>query len=127
MRLSLSLVGAVTAAVTQKRQRSRAVVPLLAANSPSVARCSAARSWWRARRTPASASAATSGVINAIGAENEYANVLSQIGGKYVAVSSILNNPNTDPHTFESSPSVAEEVSARRADRAERRRATTAS
>ena len=53
-----------------------------------------------------------SGVINAIGAENEYANVLSQIGGKYVHVSSILNNPNTDPHTFESSPRVAQEVSA---------------
>jgi len=51
-------------------------------------------------------------VINAIGAENEYANVLGQIGGRYVHVSSILNNPNTDPHTFESSPSVAEEVSA---------------
>ncbi len=51
------------------------------------------------------------GMISAIGAENEYANVLSQIGGKYVAVSSILNNPNTDPHTFEASPSVAEEVS----------------
>jgi zinc/manganese transport system substrate-binding protein len=51
------------------------------------------------------------GVIVAIGAENEYANVLSQIGGQYVQVSSILNNPNTDPHTFESSPSVAEEVS----------------
>jgi zinc/manganese transport system substrate-binding protein len=55
--------------------------------------------------------AAGPGVISAIGAENEYANVLSQIGGKYVAVSSILNNPNTDPHTFEASPSVAEEVS----------------
>jgi zinc/manganese transport system substrate-binding protein len=52
------------------------------------------------------------GVINAIGAENEYANVLAQIGGVYVHVSSILNNPNTDPHTFEASPSVAEEVSA---------------
>jgi zinc/manganese transport system substrate-binding protein len=51
------------------------------------------------------------GVIDAVGAENEYADVLSQIGGKYVQVSSILNNPNTDPHTFESSPSVAEEVS----------------
>ena len=48
--------------------------------------------------------------IVAIGAENEYANVLSQIGGKYVSVSSILNNPNTDPHTFEASASVAEEV-----------------
>jgi zinc/manganese transport system substrate-binding protein len=51
------------------------------------------------------------GVINAIGAENEYADVLSQIGGKYVQVSSVLKNPNTDPHSFESSPSVAEEVS----------------
>jgi len=50
-------------------------------------------------------------VISAIGAENEYANVIGQIGGRYVSVSSILNNPNTDPHTFESSPSVAEEVS----------------
>jgi len=54
----------------------------------------------------------SSGVINAIGAENEYANVLGQIGGKYVHVSSILNNPNTDPHTFESSPQVAREVTA---------------
>jgi zinc/manganese transport system substrate-binding protein len=52
-----------------------------------------------------------SGVIVAIGAENEYANVLSQIGGKYVWVSAILKNPNTDPHTFEASASVAEEVS----------------
>ena len=56
--------------------------------------------------------ASSTGVIKAIGAENEYANVLGQIGGKYVQVSSILNNPNTDPHTFESSPSVASEVSA---------------
>jgi zinc/manganese transport system substrate-binding protein len=63
----------------------------------------------------ASASATTSHTtskIVAIGAENEYANVISQIGGKYVSVASILNNPNTDPHTFESSPSVAREVSA---------------
>jgi zinc/manganese transport system substrate-binding protein len=37
--------------------------------------------------------------------------VLSQIGGKYVKVSSILDNPTTDPHTFEASTSVAEEVS----------------
>ncbi len=50
-------------------------------------------------------------VINAVGAESEYANVLSQIGGRYVQVSAILDNPNTDPHTFEASPSVAAEVS----------------
>src|ERR1700729_1076164 len=58
-----------------------------------------------------SASGASPGVINAVGAENEYANVLGQIGGRYVKVSSILNNPNTDPHTFEASTSVAREVS----------------
>jgi zinc/manganese transport system substrate-binding protein len=56
--------------------------------------------------------ASSTGVINAIGVENEYANVLGQVGGRYVHVSSILNNPNTDPHTFEASPSVASEVSA---------------
>jgi zinc/manganese transport system substrate-binding protein len=56
-------------------------------------------------------SADSSTVISAIGVENEYANVLGQIGGRYVHVSSILNNPNTDPHTFEASPAVAREVS----------------
>lgn len=62
---------------------------------------------------PASEASASSKprVIIAVGAENEYANVLGQIGGQYVSVSSILNNPNTDPHTFEISRSVAEEVS----------------
>jgi zinc/manganese transport system substrate-binding protein len=59
----------------------------------------------------ATATASSATVINAIGAENEYANVLGQIGGRYVHVSSILNNPNTDPHTFEASPQIAQEVS----------------
>jgi zinc/manganese transport system substrate-binding protein len=53
-----------------------------------------------------------SGQVVAVGAENEYANVISQIGGKYVRVTAIESNPNTDPHTFEASPSVATAVSA---------------
>lgn len=57
------------------------------------------------------ADSASGAVISAIGAENEYANVLSQIGGKYIHVTSILDNPNTDPHTFEISPHVAQAVS----------------
>jgi zinc/manganese transport system substrate-binding protein len=55
---------------------------------------------------------AAAGQVIAVGAENEYANVISQIGGKYVSVSAIESNPNTDPHTFEASASVAAEVSA---------------
>ncbi len=54
---------------------------------------------------------ASSGQIAAVGAENEYANVIEQIGGRYVKVSAVESNPNTDPHTFEASPSVAQEVS----------------
>ena len=64
------------------------------------------------KASPGGSGSASGSVINAIGAENEYADVMGQIGGQYVHVSSILNNPNTDPHTFESSPSVAKEVSA---------------
>src|SRR5215469_14086187 len=56
-----------------------------------------------------SASGAT--VISAVGAESEYANVLGQIGGQYVHVSAIQDTANTDPHTFEASPQVAQEVS----------------
>jgi zinc/manganese transport system substrate-binding protein len=58
-----------------------------------------------------SLAAACPGRILAVGAENEYANVISQIGGRYVQVSAIMSDPNTDPHTFEASPTVAQEVS----------------
>jgi zinc/manganese transport system substrate-binding protein len=51
-----------------------------------------------------------SGQVRAVGAENEYANVISQIGGRFVQTSAIMSNPNTDPHTFEISTSVARSV-----------------
>ncbi|MGH2717557.1 MAG: metal ABC transporter solute-binding protein, Zn/Mn family, partial [Actinomycetota bacterium] len=60
----------------------------------------------------ARAAGGSSGSIQAVGAENEYANVISQVGGRYVQVSAVMSNPNTDPHTFEASSSVAREVSA---------------
>jgi zinc/manganese transport system substrate-binding protein len=50
--------------------------------------------------------------ILAVGAESEYAKVIAQIGGRYVFVSAIMSNPNTDPHSFEASPGVAQTVSA---------------
>ncbi|HEV3274217.1 MAG TPA: zinc ABC transporter substrate-binding protein [Candidatus Dormibacteraeota bacterium] len=64
-----------------------------------------------------SACGATSGhpasnTIAVVAAENEYGSVAAQIGGKDVTVTSIESNPNTDPHTYEVSPSVAEEVGA---------------
>ena len=55
---------------------------------------------------------APDGTIIAVGAENEYADVIQQVGGKYVQVSAIMSNPGTDPHTFEASASVGRLVNA---------------
>jgi zinc/manganese transport system substrate-binding protein len=64
----------------------------------------------------ASCSSATAvgggGRIVAVGAENEYADVIAQVGGEYVQAGAIMSNPSTDPHEFEASPAVAREVSA---------------
>jgi zinc/manganese transport system substrate-binding protein len=38
--------------------------------------------------------------------------VIAQIGGRYVSVSAIESNPNTDPHAFQASPTVAQVVGA---------------
>ncbi len=61
--------------------------------------------------TSAASASAGPGKVLAVGAENEYANVIAQIGGPFVSVTAIMSNPNTDPHEFEASASVAEEVS----------------
>jgi zinc/manganese transport system substrate-binding protein len=52
--------------------------------------------------------------INVVAAENFYGDVASQIGGKEVKVTSIMSNPDQDPHLFEASPSVARNVSGAR-------------
>jgi len=40
-------------------------------------------------------------IIQAVGAENEYADVIKQIGGDYVSVTSIMSDVGTDPHSYE--------------------------
>jgi len=58
--------------------------------------------------------AAPNGTIIAVGAESQYADVIAQVGGKYVQASAIMSNPNTDPHTFEASASTGRLVNAAR-------------
>jgi zinc/manganese transport system substrate-binding protein len=52
--------------------------------------------------------------VRIVAAENFYGDIARQIGGADVAVTSILNNPDQDPHLFEVSPSVGRDVSAAR-------------
>lgn len=49
--------------------------------------------------------------IHVVAAENFYGDVAKQIGGPTVKVTSILANPDQDPHLFEVSPSVARSLS----------------
>ena len=51
------------------------------------------------------------GPISIVAAENFYGDVAQQLGGAHVSVTSILTNPDQDPHLFEVSPSVARALS----------------
>jgi len=50
-------------------------------------------------------------VINVVAAENFYGDVVKQLGGSHVSVTSILSDPNTDPHLYESNNTTAQAVS----------------
>src|ERR1700749_4333374 len=45
--------------------------------------------------------------VRVVAAENFYGDLVQQLGGAHVAVTSILSNPNDDPHLFEASPDTA--------------------
>ena len=56
--------------------------------------------------------AGAGGKIAVEAAENFYGDVAHQIGGDLVSVSSIMSNPDHDPHLFETSPSVVRQIAA---------------
>jgi zinc/manganese transport system substrate-binding protein len=55
-------------------------------------------------------SAAAAEAIKVVAAENVYGDIASQIGGGHVTVTSILSNPNQDPHEFEASAATARAI-----------------
>ncbi|GHO76075.1 hypothetical protein KSD_38460 [Ktedonobacter sp. SOSP1-85] len=46
--------------------------------------------------------AQSSGKTNVVAAENFYGDIAKQVGGEHVNVSSVLSDPNVDPHEYES-------------------------
>ncbi len=49
-------------------------------------------------------------VVRVVAAENFYADIVKSIGGSHVSVLGIIINPNTDPHSYESSTTDARAV-----------------
>jgi zinc/manganese transport system substrate-binding protein len=50
------------------------------------------------------------GPVRIVAAENFYGDIAAQVAGADAAVSSILSNPDEDPHLFEASPTVARDL-----------------
>ncbi len=48
--------------------------------------------------------------VPVVAAESTYGTIAQAIGGPYVRVTSIIQNPNVDPHLFEASPQTARTV-----------------
>jgi len=59
-----------------------------------------------------SGSALAAGPLHAVSVESVYADVIAQIGGRYVQVTAIETDPNTNPHSFEASPAIARAIAA---------------
>ncbi len=57
--------------------------------------------------TAVAVSPAAAAGLNVVAAENFYGDLARQVGGKAVTVTSILSNPDQDPHLFEADPSTA--------------------
>jgi zinc/manganese transport system substrate-binding protein len=55
---------------------------------------------------------AAEGRIAVVAAENFYGDIARQIGGGQVDVVSILNNPDQDPHLFETTPGIVRQIAA---------------
>ncbi len=58
-----------------------------------------------APRTPAS-----SDVINVVAGENFWGNLVAQIGGTHVNVTSVISDPNTDPHEYQQNDTVQKAI-----------------
>ena len=80
------------------RRSLTAALAVAALAALSLAGCSA---------TPSTSSASTSSggtVINVAASINAWGSILSELGGSHVKETSIITNPNTDPHAYEPTP-----------------------
>jgi zinc/manganese transport system substrate-binding protein len=55
---------------------------------------------------------AADGKLAVVAAENFYGDVARQIGGDRVDIVSIMNNPDQDPHLFETTPGIVRQIAA---------------
>lgn len=85
--------------------RQASVLAAIAATALVAAACSGATDPGAGNNlpvTPGAASHAPTGKLGVVAAENLWGDIAQQIGGDTVQVTSIISDPNTDPHQYES-------------------------
>jgi zinc/manganese transport system substrate-binding protein len=59
---------------------------------------------------PQASTCATSGTVQVVAGENFWGSLVSQLGGAHVSVTSIVTDPNADPHEYEGNAADAQAV-----------------
>ena len=60
--------------------------------------------------SPAPSSCQSAGTVQVVAGENFWGSLVSQVGGAHVSVTSIVTDPNADPHEYESNAADAQAV-----------------
>lgn len=88
--------------------RASVLLPLALAAAASLSACGAGSSPGNGTASPAAGGGT---VVPVVAAENVWGDITRQIGGGRVRVTSILTDPNTDPHSYETDPKDAAAIS----------------
>jgi zinc/manganese transport system substrate-binding protein len=99
---------------TRFRARIAAAVAALAATSMMLAACNSTSSTGTSSSTPSgstSSAAAAAAPINVVASTNVWGDIAKQIGGDHVNVTSIMSDPNADPHQYEADAKTAAALS----------------
>jgi zinc/manganese transport system substrate-binding protein len=99
---------------TRFRARIAAAVAALAATSMMLAACNSTSSTGTSSSTPSgstSSAAAAAAAINVVASTNVWGDIAKQIGGDHVNVTSIMSDPNADPHQYEADAKTAAALS----------------
>ena len=94
--------------------RIAAAVGALAATTVVLAACnSTPSSTGTSSTTPSGATSSTAGAapVNVVASTNVWADIAKQVGGGHVNVTSIMSDPNADPHEFEADAKTAAALS----------------
>src|ERR1700752_2222762 len=99
---------------TRFRPRIAAAVGSLAATTVMLAACNSTSSTTATTSTTPSgptSSAAAAAPINVVASTNVWGDIAKQIGGDHVNVTSIMSDPNADPHEYEADAKTAAALS----------------